>query len=549
MNSEIVQAPKKAIIFARVSTTRQEKEGLSLNEIQLPRAHAYAEKHGFQVVREFAIGETGGQYKIRAKFNEMLDYIKKHKEITEIISFRVDRITRNFHDAVAIDDLRMTYSKNIHLIDDNLILTKDSSSGDLLQWDMKVLFARQYLERVREDGNNTKINKLTRGELPWCAPYGYEHKTISMSPKIKSVVPKEPEATIVKTIHQRYSTGAYSVNTLTKCIYREFNTYIPRSNVHRILRERFYIGYMYDKKNQKEYQHFYEQLVPEEIFNINQELLSGHKKQRVRYGGIPAIYRGLIKCAECGCSITPDPKNRKLRNGDTRYHMYYHCSNGKHVHQRLTNITEEEISQAIEVGILDKLSIPEEEYKKLKLELNEAHTSKNAFYEERRKTLLARRSQLSNRQKKAYDMLMDGCITPEQYNENNERYAEELNMLQRQESQLDSADQNFYVTVGYLLELFKNAKTLYARANTDEKREILKLLLSNIELDGKNIIFTLKKPFDTLVSISNGSLWLGMRDSNPRMVGPEPTALPLGDAPSAVYIILLLCLHFKRVLI
>lgn len=96
-----------------------------------------------------------------------------------------------------------------------------------------------------------------------------------------------------------------------------------------------------------------------------------------------------------------------------------------------SSITEEEISQAIEVGILDKLSIPEEEYKKLKLELNEAHASKNAFYEERRKILLARRSQLSNRQKKAYDMLMDDCITPEQYNENNERYAEELNMLQR----------------------------------------------------------------------------------------------------------------------
>ena len=29
--------------------------------------------------------------------------------------------------------------------------------------------------------------------------------------------------------------------------------------------------------------------------------------------------------------------------------------------------------------------------------------------------------------------------------------------------------------------------------------------------------------------------WLGWRDSNPRMVGPEPTALPLGDIPSAKY--------------
>ena len=31
--------------------------------------------------------------------------------------------------------------------------------------------------------------------------------------------------------------------------------------------------------------------------------------------------------------------------------------------------------------------------------------------------------------------------------------------------------------------------------------------------------------------------WLGMRDSNPRMVGPEPTALPLGESPTCTHII------------
>ena len=29
------------------------------------------------------------------------------------------------------------------------------------------------------------------------------------------------------------------------------------------------------------------------------------------------------------------------------------------------------------------------------------------------------------------------------------------------------------------------------------------------------------------------SIWLGWRDSNPRMRGPEPRALPLGDTPSS----------------
>ena len=31
------------------------------------------------------------------------------------------------------------------------------------------------------------------------------------------------------------------------------------------------------------------------------------------------------------------------------------------------------------------------------------------------------------------------------------------------------------------------------------------------------------------------STWLGWRDSNPRMLGPEPSALPLGDTPSVSF--------------
>ena len=33
------------------------------------------------------------------------------------------------------------------------------------------------------------------------------------------------------------------------------------------------------------------------------------------------------------------------------------------------------------------------------------------------------------------------------------------------------------------------------------------------------------------------STWLGMRDSNPRMPGPEPGALPLGESPTTKMIV------------
>ena len=44
--------PRKAVICARVSTSRQGREGLSLSEIQLPRMREYAKEHNLEIVRE-----------------------------------------------------------------------------------------------------------------------------------------------------------------------------------------------------------------------------------------------------------------------------------------------------------------------------------------------------------------------------------------------------------------------------------------------------------------------------------------------------------------
>lgn len=42
----------KAVILARVSTSKQEVEGLSLKKIQLPTLRDYADSKGFEVEKE-----------------------------------------------------------------------------------------------------------------------------------------------------------------------------------------------------------------------------------------------------------------------------------------------------------------------------------------------------------------------------------------------------------------------------------------------------------------------------------------------------------------
>lgn len=67
----------KAVIYARVSSREQEKEGYSV-PAQLKTLREYAETKGFQVVQEFTDNETAKQAG-RTNFGEMLKFLKKTK--------------------------------------------------------------------------------------------------------------------------------------------------------------------------------------------------------------------------------------------------------------------------------------------------------------------------------------------------------------------------------------------------------------------------------------------------------------------------------------
>ena len=62
-----------------------------------------------------------------------------------------------------------------------------------------------------------------------------------------------------------------------------------------------------------------------------------------------------------------------------------------------------------------------------------------------------------------------------------------------------------------------------------KKHSFATLKLRNPPL--KNIGRHSVPPFKILLKTQKVSNWLGVRDSNPRMPGPEPGALPLGQSP------------------
>ena len=68
----------RVVLYARVSSKDQEKEGFSI-PAQLRLLRDYAASKGFVITEEFTDVETA-KVSGRTKFNEMLLYLKKHPE-------------------------------------------------------------------------------------------------------------------------------------------------------------------------------------------------------------------------------------------------------------------------------------------------------------------------------------------------------------------------------------------------------------------------------------------------------------------------------------
>ncbi len=94
----------QAVIYARVSSKEQEKEGYSIPaQLKLLRDHASI--HGLKVVREFTDVETAKKAGRKA-FGEMVEFLKKKTTCLIILVEKTDRLYRNINSPSLIRGFR-----------------------------------------------------------------------------------------------------------------------------------------------------------------------------------------------------------------------------------------------------------------------------------------------------------------------------------------------------------------------------------------------------------------------------------------------------------
>jgi site-specific DNA recombinase len=510
----------KAIILARVSSKEQEDN----NSIpaQVRRLQEYTERYGLEVLDNYQLVESSTTAN-RRKFSEIITRIKKSKETIALVTDTIDRLQRGFKESVMLNDLLNQNKLELHFMREGLVIKESSNSSEILRWDMGVMFAKSYVTQLSDNVKRSMDQKRRSGE--WCgrAPFGYLN--IDLADGKKWIEPDPANRSIVLQIFEWYAGGSISMNGVAQRLKSEHGVTKSVSTIDKILKNPFYHGTMLAKG--KLYEHKYTPLISEELFDAVQARAHRLKIKPRKYAGLPYMYRGVIRCADCGCSITPE-KSKGL--------IYYHCTQYKGKHGA-SYVREEALTEQLEQAFA-RIQPTQEQFDEVMTVLKQSRADKTKYKSSHVATLQAELKKVETRIDRNHDAYLDGDVEKDYYQKSAKKYKAQKKDINRKLNKVDKSNEEFYVTMEKIIKVARNAPSLLESSKVEQKRELFELVLQNLELKNDQLRWKYKKPFDLMAFYDDHSSWLGRRDSNPRMPAPKAGALPLGDAPTAALLYL-----------
>ena len=460
----------KTVLYARVSSKEQEREGYSI-PAQCKLLRSYARRHDYHVVHEFIDVETAKQSG-RTHFTEMIRFLEEHPQVRILLCEKTDRLYRNFKDYVTIDELDVT----LIFVKEGSVLNKDSRSHEKFIHGIKVLMAKNYIDNLSEETRKGMQEKAEEGEFPAYAPLGYLHDT-----------------PIIGQMFEHYATGKYSIRRLEVQAARQGLTTrkgrrVSRSSVAQILKNPFYTGAFV--WNGKRYQGKHPPLIDKALFDRAQAVASQRNDTRATVHRFP--YTGLLRCGACGCAITAEIKKDR--------YVYYHCTfdkgscGGQYVR-------EEELERQFE-DILGELQFSEALLDWMRDALRQSQKEKAEYHRRAIEKLNAQYTKLQNRIDQIYLDKLDGEVEAAFYRRNVSAWREEQAQIRTRIERHEKADQNYIDQGIRLLELARNAQEFYRTHEQAERAALLGFILPASTLDRDRVVPTFKAPFDIIHRIA-----------------------------------------------
>lgn len=367
---------KKAIIFARISSSKQD------DERQIIELQQYADNNDYKVIKIFREKESASRSatKDRVVFKQMEHFIKLNP-VHSVLFWEATRITRredDFHNFSRICiDLNINifvYLGNINTIKDG---KKDLSSSIAIG--IHIAIGEDEANRLSERTKSGRMNRIKQGKGLSTKIYGFTNNENGFC------VPDKNQALGVKKAFELVANGHGCHSTaiiLNEDKEIEKSTFTT-STINSMIRSKAHIGIRsYAGEEVK-----IDPIVSNELWEkanseINRKLnFTGNKTKHVN------LVQGLIKCGHCGSSMYQVKKQRSNQ---------YKCKNNLHKKTCKTrNINRDWLYNDVLKPLVDKyakLSMEEDFKNKLK----EAIVENDSKIEYFKKAIVKNERELNN---------------------------------------------------------------------------------------------------------------------------------------------------------
>ena len=473
---------KKAVLYARVSSTRQDKDGFSI-PAQIKYLREYALKNNFEIVEEFVEAETAKKAG-RKQFNNMIEFLQANEDKRVILVEKVDRLYRNLTDYGTVDNIK---NLEIHFVKENEVLSETSRSSIKFMIGIRVLMAKQYVENLAEESKKGLDERVEQGYALY-PPIGYKYGDDGSHKH--AIIVDEERALFVPKAFEMFVYKNYSASTINNILYQEGlrnpdGKKYSTSTIQRMFRNIMYVGdYMYQGKIYPNGKH--KPLISRELFQLAQNKLN-NANDTTRQHDVQFPYIGMFRCGVCGCSYTAELKTKP----SGKQYIYYHCTGKGKIKtcKKDSYISEDKIDKII-IGILKELSnIPDFLLQIVKQSLGEIHALTTEYSSQSQKNIEKRIAEIDRMIENGYLRMLknDNETENDLWNMTYANLRAEKDELRHQQQCIDNADDSFYRNSSILLNFCKNAHANFLKATPDEKRTICEILGLNFIANGKNI--------------------------------------------------------------
>lgn len=325
---------QKAIIYARVSTTKQADDGLPV-ESQIEHGHRKAEALNADVLRVFTDAGISGRTDERPAFRDAVRYCKA-QGVQFFICWSTSRFARNKLDAALYKRELEKYGTRVIYV--SVDLDNRTDSGWMLE-SMMEIFDEHYSRQVSADTSRSMVKNARDGHFNGGrVPLGY--KPVADG-KRKRLAINESEAGLVREIFRMCSdgSGAKSIAmSLNKSERLNRGRRWNKNTVLNLLKNRIYIGQtVFNRTNHKTktarpiedwiITQAHDPIINEDTFMEIQKRFETRAPEEG--GGSPNscfVFTGLLKCGKCGSSMQITSSKGRSK----RYH-YYNCGSAQRV--------------------------------------------------------------------------------------------------------------------------------------------------------------------------------------------------------------------------